>query len=439
MFRDLGVGEDGDVATPYTRSAPPPQPPRLVRPVHGRILGGVCAGLAEHLGVSVLAVRVVTVLLATTGAGVVGYLFLWALTPEGDDATSGGADRAAHAGATGAPGSQGGGGLPEGWAQAVRFVVGGLALVLLGLAWLAERAGFDARLGIVVPVLLAGLGAVIAFSQLDESQRGAWLGTGPASGWRAATRLGLGVVLASTGLLVLASRGATLPELWDVGLATVAVLAGVLVIVAPWALRVWTDLRREQAARARADERADIAAHLHDSVLQTLALIQRRADDPVVVGRLARAQERELRSWLYARPSPGAESLAAAVTEVAHEVEDLHGVPVELVATGDRPLDPHGRALAQAVREALLNAVRHGRPPVAVYLEVGPAGVEAFVRDHGPGVDLGAVPADRLGIRESILGRMQRHGGTARVRTLEEGTEVELTLPPLPATEGAQA
>jgi signal transduction histidine kinase/phage shock protein PspC (stress-responsive transcriptional regulator) len=418
------------VPTPYARAeAPAPTPPRMVRPVQGRVLAGVCVGLAAHLRLPVTPVRVVMALLAATGFGFVAYLFLWALTPEVDvlpgaetppsPAESVSATRRART-----------------ETQSVRLVLVGLGLVAIGLAWVVERAGVDLRLNIVVPVLVISLGVVIAFSQLDEAQRGRWLGTDRTASWRAVTRLGAGLVLAAFGLVVLVSRGASLPRLWDVGLAAVAVLAGVLVIAAPWVLRVWAALREEQAARARADERADIAAHLHDSVLQTLALIQRRAHDPVTVSRLARAQERELRSWLYAGPAGSDATLGAAVTEVVHEVEDVHGTPIEIVATGDRPLDPHGQALVRAVREALLNAVRHGEPPVAVYLEITAGGVEVFVRDHGPGFEPAEVSADRLGIRESILGRMSRHGGTARVRRLEEGTEVALTLPPIDATEG---
>jgi signal transduction histidine kinase len=214
-----------------------------------------------------------------------------------------------------------------------------------------------------------------------------------------------------------------------VGIAAVAVLAGAALIAAPWGVRLWNDLRVEQAQRIRETERADIAAHLHDSVLQTLALIQRKSGDPAEVVRLARSQERELRGWLYAGPLGSQASLASAVTEVAHEVEDLHGIPIELVVTGDRTLDGGGTALVRALREALLNAVRHGSPPVSVYVEVGSERVEAFVRDHGPGFDLAEVPQDRLGVRESILGRMSRHGGSAGVRRLENGTEVSLSLP----------
>ena len=147
--------------------------------------------------------------------------------------------------------------------------------------------------------------------------------------------------------------------------------------------------------------------------------------------RLARAQERELREWLYADQNRSTDNLASAVTSVTHEVEDEHGIPIEVVVTGDRPMDDGGQALVKATREALLNAVRHGAAPVSVYVEVGPSGVEAFVRDHGPGFEMGEIGEDRLGVRESILGRMRRHGGAAKIRRLESGTEIELTLPPL--------
>ncbi|GMA38520.1 sensor histidine kinase [Mobilicoccus caccae] len=203
-------------------------------------------------------------------------------------------------------------------------------------------------------------------------------------------------------------------------------------------MRFWQRYQIEQTTRIRETERADIAAHLHDSVLQTLALIQ-RTDDPTRITQLARAQERELRSWLYGAPTQSVDTLAAAAAAVTHEIEDLHGVPVDLVLTGDRPLDEAGQALVAAMREALANAVRHGSPPVSAYIEVGPRLVEAFIRDHGPGFDLDAVPEDRLGVRESLFGRMERHGGSARIRCLEVGTEVSLSLPvrdPQPETVG---
>jgi signal transduction histidine kinase/phage shock protein PspC (stress-responsive transcriptional regulator) len=412
----------------------------LHRPVEGRIVGGVCSGLAHHLGWNVRLVRVGFVILTLMGgAGIVAYLFLWALTPQSvqgqvegrdgrvpvDPARPEGPQQGVDAAAAGVDGAT-----DEQTRDATRVLLVGGLLLLAGLVVVAQNAGFDLRLGFLVPLLVVAVGAVIAWSQLDEAQRGQWLGSSAGTRRFSAARLAFGGLLALVGLVVVVTRGRSLTAIWDIALASAAVLAGVVLIAAPWGLRLWADLRREQAELARATERADIAAHLHDSVLQTLALIQRKADDPAAVSQLARAQERELRSWLYAGPADSDATLASAVAEVAHEVEDLHGTPIELVSTGDRPIDDGGQALVRAVRESLLNAVRHGSPPVAVYVEIGPSGVEAFVRDHGPGFDLDEVPEDRLGVRQSILGRMERHGGTARVRRLEQGTEVALTLPP---------
>jgi signal transduction histidine kinase len=187
--------------------------------------------------------------------------------------------------------------------------------------------------------------------------------------------------------------------------AAVAVLAGVALVLAPWWLRLVRELGDERAARARESERADIAAHLHDSVLQTLALIRARADDPTEVARMARAQERELRAWLYDdRPAPGT-SVAAVLAAIVAEIEDTRtgpdgeAVTIETVVVGDTEPDANTDALLQATREALLNAVRHGRPPVSLYLEAGPEEVEVFVRDRGDGFDPDAVPADRFGVR----------------------------------------
>jgi signal transduction histidine kinase len=306
--------------------------------------------------------------------------------------------------------------------------VGGL-VVLVGVAVGLQQAGVDVRAPVLVPLLVIAAGAIVAWSNLDEAARDDWLGGGERGRGHGWIRVGLGLGLVVVGILVLALRRQPLNEVWDAFLATVAVLGGAVIVAAPWVVRLWRDMRREQVAAARATERADIAAHLHDSVLQTLTLIQRRAADPVAVAQLARAQERELRSWLYAPRQAGEQTLAAAAAAAAHEVEDLHGVPIEIVVTGDRELEPHGAALVRALREALLNAVRHGAPPVTAYVEIGPDGVEAFVRDRGGGFDLDAVPADRLGVRQSVLARMERHGGSARVRRREDGTEVELRLP----------
>ena len=443
------VRQDVDMPTPYERPASTSEAgaaqrrPRrtFTRPVEGKVIAGVAAGLAQHLGWNVRVVRIAFVLLCfPTGAGLVAYVFLWALSPQTvEGVTRDGrrvvdpADPAsvARAGVEPAVVEQ-----TEGERDATRILLVGGLLLLVGLVVVAQNEGINARLGILVPLLVVAVGAVIAWSQLDDAERGRWLGSSQGPRRFSVARLAFGCVLALTGLVILATRGRSLTAIWDIGAAVLAVLAGVVLVAAPWGLRLWSDLRHEQAERVRATERADIAAHLHDSVLQTLALIQRKAGDPAAVAQLARAQERELRSWLYAGPAGSDATLAAAVTEVAHEVEDLHGTPIDVVATGDRPLDDGGEALVRAVRESLLNAVRHGEPPVSLYLEVGAAGVEAFVRDHGPGFDLDEVPEDRLGVRHSILGRMDRHGGTASVRRLEHGTEVVLTLPPA-ATTGA--
>ena len=274
----------------------------------------------------------------------------------------------------------------------------------------------------ILPLVAIVIGAIFFWSQLDDTD---------AIGARRPVRwiwLVVGLGLTILGLVGLLVRGTDLTELWQVAGAVLAALVGVAVLCAPWMLRLWSNLRLEQAARIRATERADIAAHLHDSVLQTLALIQRQSSDATTVARLARAQERQLRSYLYDEDAR-AGTLGAALTAALGEVEDLHGVPVQLVVTGDRQLDEHLDALVKAIREAAWNAVRHGSPPVSAYVEVGPDAVEAFVRDHGSGFDLDDVPDDRAGVRESIIGRMERHGGTARIRHRADGTEIELRLP----------
>jgi signal transduction histidine kinase/phage shock protein PspC (stress-responsive transcriptional regulator) len=389
---------------------------RLERPAQGRYVGGVCVGLAGHLGLNVRHVRLAFVLATFAGgAGVAAYLFLWALTPQSPE---GNALPGRKPVAQGRPAN-----------ESLRNLMVGLALLVFGGVLFAQQHGVNLRLGVFVPLFTVAGGAVLAWSQLDDVERGKWL-VASGEGRRAGlVRLGIGIALASIGTVVLATQGRGFAGLWDVGIAAVAVLAGAGLIAAPWGVRLWSDLQDEQAQRIRETERADIAAHLHDSVLQTLALIQRKAGDSAEVTRLARAQERELRGWLYAGPRGSQATLASAVTAVAHEVEDLHGMPIELVITGDRPLDVGGTALVRALREALLNAVRHGAAPVSAYVEVGSERVEAFVRDHGPGFDVDAIPEDRLGVRKSILGRMSRHGGSAALRRLEDGTEVSLSLP----------
>jgi signal transduction histidine kinase/phage shock protein PspC (stress-responsive transcriptional regulator) len=408
---------------------PGPDRPPLVRPTEGRQVAGVAAGLAAHLGRPLKQVRIALVLAAFVGgAGALLYVWLWALTPSGpgpaagvppapDGAAATSAARPARS-SSGRPGD---------------LVVGGL-LLLAGIALLGERTGFvGVPPQVALPVLVVLAGALLAYTQLDEVERARWTSFAGGGTRSALLRGAAGLVLVLVGVVLVVVQG-DLASAGRVLAAAVAVLAGAGLVLAPWGLRLWRDLDAERAARARESERAEIAAHLHDSVLQTLALIQRRSDDPVQVARLARAQERDLRGWLYGSGTPDAGSLAAAVKAAAAEIEDVHGVSVEVVVVGDRPVDERAAALVAALREAMVNAVRHGSPagapPVQVYVEAGPDAVEAFVRDRGAGFEPDAVPADRLGVRESIVGRTERHGGTATLRsTPGEGTEVRLRMP----------
>jgi signal transduction histidine kinase len=226
-------------------------------------------------------------------------------------------------------------------------------------------------------------------------------------------------------------------QTWLALLASVAVLGGVALVLLPWGLKFWRDLESERAGRVRETERAEIAAHLHDSVLQTLALIQRRAGNEQDVVRLARAQERELRGWLFKDPARDAGQLSDRIKAAAAEVEDGLGNAVDVVSVGDTAMTDRHEALVQASREAMLNASRHGGGPVSVYVEAADSGVEVFIKDRGPGFVLEAVPGDRLGIRESIIGRMRRHDGTAEINSTPDGTEVRLKLPAA-ATDNAE-
>jgi signal transduction histidine kinase/phage shock protein PspC (stress-responsive transcriptional regulator) len=407
-----------------------PARPPLVRPQQGRIVAGVAAGLSAHLGWPVRAVRVGLVVLAGLGGvGALLYAWLWALVPSRETALDVGS--AGSVPGRPVPGSP----VPGRRADAVRtssedLLLGGV-LLLAGLLLLAARLGVDVRPGLTLPVLVVAAGAVLAYSQLDEVERSRWAGRASGSTRAALVRVAAGTALVLVGVLLVVVQRTDLADAGRVLVAALSVLAGAGIVLAPWGVRLWRDLDAERAARVREAERGEIAAHLHDSVLQTLTLIQRHSGDPGEVARLARAQERDLRDWLYGpRTGPGGDSVAAQLQAVGAEVEDVHGVPVEVVAVGDRALDERSRALVGAVREAVVNAARHAGGPVQVYLEAGPDTTEAFVRDRGPGFDPAGVPDDRLGIRESILGRMQRAGGSATVRARPgEGTEVRLVLP----------
>ncbi|MCL2454783.1 MAG: PspC domain-containing protein [Micrococcales bacterium] len=410
--------------------------PALLRPVRGRWVGGVAAGLSAHLGLGVGTVRALFAALALAGgAGVFLYVFLWVTVPLGDSRdpalTS---PPAATRLARRLPQLASGRRLPATDIGIGLVLVAGAALLL------AVRNGWWPQSSWLLPLVLVAGGLGLAWSQLDAVQRRR---TSQVVGGRTPAPLlavAGGVLLAGAGALLfvgqVGGQGLEPAVLVQSVVAGLAILAGVGLVLAPWWLRLVRELGDERVAREREAERADIAAHLHDSVLQTLALIRSRAADPVEVARMARAQERELREWLYAdRPAPGT-SVAAAVRAVVAEVEDSRVGPdggvvaVDVVVVGDREPDEGSDALLAATREALVNAVTHGRPPVSLYLEVRDDALEVFVRDRGEGFDLDQVGPDRFGVRESIMGRVRRRGGTATVTSsVRRGTEVHVVMP----------
>jgi len=393
---------------------------RLYRSPDRRLLGGVARGLSLHLGVDVWLLRLAFALLVLIeGAGIVTYAAFWLFVPLGavpPDRRS--APRPAMR-------------------AAVLAVIAVEAILVIGLDPGGSRTS---RLGVILPIAAVAVGLSALWRQADDEQRARWFV--PAR--RRRPRLSqvvrgvLGSAMVLTGIAAVTSGGAPWHRAGRVFLSALALSAGVVLIALPFLLRVLRDLTAERAARIRSQERAEVAAMMHDSVLHTLTLIQRNSADSAEVGRLARAQERELRTWLYdggARPGapPAQETFTQAVKAAAAEVEDRHGVQIEVVTVGDAPLDDRLRACVAAVREAAVNAAKYAKgAPISVYSEVETygdrvQGVEVFVRDRGPGFELDEVAADRMGIRESIVGRMKRHGGRASIRTAPgEGTEVRI-------------
>ena len=373
---------------------------RAVRATSGRALGGVAAGVAEHLGLSRLVVRLAFVLLALCGgAGVVMYGALWVLLPQGDVPWHRTGDDRVQLLALGALG------------------IGG-ALLLLAIGFWSPA---------LLPLGLVGGGVALVWRQADAAQRARWRTVGT----RGPLAVVVGAALVAVGVVgFLVSRG-ELQQAREGLLSTVVVVVGLALLTGPWWFGMASDLREERRQRIRVQERAEVAAHVHDSVLQTLALIRKAADDPREVNRLARTQERELRGWLYAPTAAADVALAGSLEQAAAEVEEAHGVAVEVVVVGDCPTTPALVALVAAAREALVNAAKHaGVSTVSVYAEVTDDTVEVFVRDRGCGFDPAQVPDDRYGLAQSVVGRMERHGGRAVVRSRPgEGTEVRLEVP----------
>lgn len=428
-------------AGPTTGPAPaqPERPARKAYRDTGQpIIGGVAAGLARHLGLPTVWVRAAFLVLAVLGgSGILFYAGLWLVLPaQPFDREAPGLESAARQGKR--PG------------RIKRLADSGpaIALVALGLGLvLTAEAIFGGNGFLLWAIVLAVLGFGLLWRQADEAQRSRWLDQSErlnpvravfgAGGWAAYVRVGAGFTLIAAAMALFAVRHGHVRQVYDVLISAALGGIGLAITLGPWVWRLTTDLAAERAERVRTQERADLAAHLHDSVLQTLALIQKNAGDAPTVARLARSQERDLRAWLFDATPVGDGTLAGALREVVREIEDTYGVDVELVTVGEAEVDEALAPIVAATREAATNAAKHaGTTVVDLYAEVGPTQVEVFVRDRGTGFDPEQIPADRQGVRSSILDRMSRHGGTAEIRsTAGSGTEVRLRLP----RQGAQA
>jgi phage shock protein PspC (stress-responsive transcriptional regulator)/two-component sensor histidine kinase len=376
--------------------------PTISRTRSNRLVGGVASGLAVPLGVDAGIVRVAFLLLAVAGGvGIGAYALLWALVPECEEPDVPPDPRPLES-------------------LAVLASAAGAVLVL-------RSAGVWFSDAIAVPGILAAAGAGLVWGQVGG---GRW--SRRPRGGSAPARVAVGVSLVLVGAAAAFFLFGGLEAVGPGALGTLVVVGGLGLLLGPAVARLTGDLAAERRERIRSQERADVAAHLHDGVLQTLALIQKRSAESREVRSLARRQERELREWLYGRPTPAvAGTVAELLAAELAAVEDGYGVRLDLVTVGDAPLDDRTRALVLAGREAALNAARHARVDVVdVYLEVDNDDVSLFVRDRGAGFDPARIPDDRRGLADSIRGRIERASGRAVVRsTVGAGTEVELHVP----------
>ncbi|MDQ0788694.1 signal transduction histidine kinase/phage shock protein PspC (stress-responsive transcriptional regulator) [Streptomyces sp. B3I8] len=422
---------------PEAAAAPlaPPRPPRkLYRSSDGRWLGGVARGLAGHLGLPVVWVRLVFAgLFMADGLGALLYAAFWFFVPLG----VGGVNDRRPLSLVGTETS------PDGRRRLVARkpdkgqIVALLLMVVVAMVFVGNVNLGDGAKAYLWPAVLVGAGVALVWRQADNARRARWAEVGRRRRTLTLLRSAAGVLLVTAGVSAIFVLQGSAAHLGSVLQAALAVLVGITLLAGPYLIRMTQDLSEERLMRIRAQERAEVAAHVHDSVLHTLTLIQRNAENVGEVRRLARAQERDLRAWLY-RPEgtgkdkdEGPDTLAEAVRRHAAEVEDKHGVPIEVVVVGDCPLDERVGPQMQAAREAMVNAAKYGGDggPVQVYAEVEGRTVFVSVRDRGPGFDLDAIPADRMGVRQSIIGRMERNGGTARLRAVPDGgTEVELEM-----------
>jgi signal transduction histidine kinase/phage shock protein PspC (stress-responsive transcriptional regulator) len=440
--------EHGNVVTSLPPPSPPPAPPHQTagtdrsrrrrrgeglppRSVDDQVLFGVAAGIAESRGFDPLLVRLLFVALtAFSGIGIALYVLGVVFMP----APAGAPDR----------GLRSSGAVMHRFARHNGQRVVGVILIVAGCGWLLSRARWLIGFGALWPLAVAGAGLVVAWSGSGAEDRARWLQRAAAlpgnparlleGGRLVLVRVLVGAVLVLAGVSAFLASRRGLGSFGHVLLAVIVTAGGLAVLLGPWVLRLWRDLSSERRERIRSEERAEMAAHLHDSVLQTLALVQRNSGTPRELAALARRQERELRQWLYTeREAHGlaATSFHERLQQICADVEDRYDVSVDLVVVGDTGLDERVEALLAATGEAVVNAAKHaGMADVAVYAEVEGERIEVFVRDRGRGFDPAAVAPDRHGIRDSIKGRLERHGGRAVVTsTPGEGAEITLELP----------
>ncbi|RXZ48961.1 ATP-binding protein [Agromyces fucosus] len=386
--------------------------PRLTRP-RACVATGVAAGLAAHLGWPVWIVRsafVVTSL--ASGAGLLLYLWLWVFTPWAP-----GEERPTRR-------------APVAW---LLVVASGVSLVV---AWATSGRVVEGRDGLEWWLLAVFAGVGLAVSA------GAWATFIDRPDPDRGPRQELAIRIVATALLAITALALVFgPNAYwypvPTFVAALAAVLGIALVYVPTLIASWRDLAAERTKRIREEQRSEIAAHLHDSVLQTLALIQNRAGATSEVARIARAQERELRDWLFAGDTPADSDLGTDLRDFGAALEIDYAVTVDVVVVGESRERASGE-MAAAAREAMLNAARHAGGEVSVYVESTPEAVEVFVRDRGPGFALADVPRDRLGVRESIIGRMRRAGGSGEVRpgVGGVGTEVRLRFPAAERLEG---
>lgn len=421
--RQAASGEQ-PVAVPSGYLTGDPQSPAAPRTEQApeKMLGGVLLALSERTGIDVALLRVITVVttIGTGGAVALVYALLWALLPRLRDRTEESGAKRIKAAPRISPSAIG---RTELAASAGLITLAGLLVFReLGLWW------SDA---IAWPLVLAAAGATVLWAQTRSSLDGR--PSEAFDGGRELYQGGFGVALVIGAALLFLATNDALGQARDVAIATVVFGVAVSLILAPFLWRLGRNLAEERAERIRSQERAAMSAHLHDSVLQTLAMVQKSAADPRQVTVLARRQERELRSWLAGdAPDPDGSTLAAALTSAAEQVELAHHVEIEVVTTGDRDLDERFGALVPAAREALINAAKFAPDgPISLFAELGGEdGVEVFVRDRGAGFNPSEVGADRHGIRDSIVGRVERAGGEVTIRSEPDyGTEITLRMP----------